>query len=459
MGSVSWKPARHPIAAPMYLGIADALAADIRSGTLPAGFRLPPQRALADALGIDFTTVTRAYAEARRRGLVEGRVGQGTYVIEQRPPVGSPLSSGVIDMSMNLPSRFDDPALAERMWKSISTLSEGGLDLLLRYQEPGGTAADRQAGAAWLAPRLEGVSVDRILVCPGAQSALLAVLGAIAAPGDAICAEALAYPGLRSLAGYLRLQILGMPMDGEGIIPAGLEELCRRQVPKAIYCNPTLHNPTATTLSLERRLAVADIARRYGIHIIEDDAYGFLPQDGPPPMAALAPERVFHIAGLAKHLSPAIRVAYLALPSDFAGTRIVASIRATTSMGSPLGAAIASRWIGDGTADAILDAIRAETRARQDIAKRVLPKHTRLNRDASHVWLELAPPWTRVEFASRMQAAGVAVVTSDAFALGTPPEAVRLSLGAPSSRTELERSLRWIADMVRQTPDLTRMVV
>lgn len=455
----TWKPPTTPIAPPIYLGIADALAADIRSGTLPPGFRLPPQRALADTLGIDFTTVTRAYAEARRRGLVEGRAGQGTYVIGQRPPAGSPLSSGVIDMSMNLPARFEDPALAERMWRSIATLSQGGVDLLLRYQEPGGTASDRQAGAAWLAPRLGAVPADRILVCPGAQSALLAVLGAIAAPGDTICAEALAYPGIRALAGHLRLQIQAMPLDDEGIVPEALEALCRRQLPKAIYCNPTLHNPTATTLPLQQRLAIADIARRHAVPVIEDDAYGFLPQDGPPPIAALAPERVFHISGLAKHLSPAIRVAYLALPTGFAGTRIVASIRATTSMGSPLGAAIASRWIADGTATAILDAIRAETRARQDIARRILPKHTRLNRDASHVWLALAPPWTRVEFANRMQAAGVAVVTSDAFALETPPEAVRLSLGAPASRTELERSLGWIADMVRQTPDLTRMVV
>lgn len=73
-------PAIRKAAGPVYLAIADALSADILSGKLEASARLPPQRALAAALGIDFTTVSRAYAEARRRGLVEGRVGQGTYV-------------------------------------------------------------------------------------------------------------------------------------------------------------------------------------------------------------------------------------------------------------------------------------------------------------------------------------------------------------------------------------------
>ncbi|MGO4832214.1 GntR family transcriptional regulator, partial [Rhizobiaceae sp. 2RAB30] len=123
MTAEDWTPSISKAAGPLYLAIADALSVDIAAGRLPAGTRLPPQRTLADRLGIDFTTVSRAYTEARKRGLVEGRVGQGTYVRARRSARPEPAAaSGLIDMSMNLPPRFDDVVLAGRMWEDIADL-------------------------------------------------------------------------------------------------------------------------------------------------------------------------------------------------------------------------------------------------------------------------------------------------------------------------------------------------
>lgn len=120
---VSWVPALGRAKGPLYLAIADEIAADIAAGRLANGMRLPPQRVLAAALGIDFTTVSRAYNEARRRGLVEGRVGQGTYVRTRERSSGRPsadrLAAGLVDMSMNLPPLFDDPALSAKMWADV----------------------------------------------------------------------------------------------------------------------------------------------------------------------------------------------------------------------------------------------------------------------------------------------------------------------------------------------------
>ena len=105
-------------------------------------------------MGIDFTTISRAYNEARRRGLIEGRVGQGTYVRARAPGQLQP-TAGIVDMSMNLPPRFADEDLVHRMWQDIASVQkDDGLDLLLRYQEAGGSAADRAAGAQWLGPFL-----------------------------------------------------------------------------------------------------------------------------------------------------------------------------------------------------------------------------------------------------------------------------------------------------------------
>ncbi len=457
----SWAPAIRKSGGPVYLAIADALGADILSGALAEGTRLPTQRGLADALGIDFTTVTRAYAEARRRGLIDGRVGQGTYVRAQPARMTQGTPAGVVDMSMNLPPRLDDPTLSARMWKGIGALEyANGLDLLLRYQEPGGSEIDRAAGAAWLGGRLPSLPVDRVLVCPGAQGALLAVASLLAAPGDTICVEALTFPGFRSIAAHLRIKLVGVSLDAHGIVPEAFEEICRKNSPKALYCNPTLHNPTTTTLPLERREALVEIARRHHVAIIEDDAYGALPANPVSPLAALAPDLVYHVAGVAKCLSPALRVAYLVVPDRRIAARAAGGMRATASMASPLTAAIATRWIEDGTANAVLTAIRAETAIRQSIAAQILPGNlVTADPEGFHLWLQLPEPWTRSDFAARLRSAGVGVVPSDAFALTGAPEAVRLGLGAARSPDELRQSLQSIADLLADAPAMSSLVV
>lgn len=457
----AWRPEVAKSGGPMYLAIADALSADILSGSLPEGARLPTQRSLADALGVDFTTVTRAYSEAHRRGLIEGHVGRGTYVRAREPRAIQAALTGIIDMSMNMPPRFDDATLVARMWRGVAGLeSQGGLDLLLHYQEPGGAAPDKAAGALWLASRLPSLASDRVMVCPGAQGALLAIVGLLAAPGDAICAEALTYPGFRSLAAHLRVRLVAVEIDEEGVVPGSFEAVCRAERPKALYCTPTLHNPTTATMSVKRREAVIAVAREHGVPIIEDDAYGMLPRQGPPPLAAFAPELVYHIAGLAKCLSPALRVAYVVGPDIRCVGRLTGAMRAVASMTSPLTAATATRWVRDGVADAVVTAIRGETAARQQIARKVLPAGAFAgNPEGFHVWLPLTPPWTRAEFAARLRFAGVGVVGSDAFALGRPPEAVRLGLGAPATRAELRASLQIVADLLADEPAMSSTVV
>ncbi|TWB41014.1 aminotransferase-like domain-containing protein [Nitrospirillum pindoramense] len=468
MTSAQWRPVVSKVAGPVYLAIADAIAADIASGRLSEGTRLPPQRALADQLGIDFTTVSRAYTEARRRGLVEGRVGQGTYV-RSRAPQPAPVSrggglaatGGMVDMSMNLPPRFDDAALSADMWAAMAELeASGGLDLLMRYQEPGGSVRDRAAGMAWLATRLPDLAVERTLVCPGAQGALLTTLSGVAASGDVVLAEGLSYPGFLSLAAHLRLQPMAVLGDAQGPLPDSFEALCAAHRPRAFYTCPTIQNPTTLTIPQGRRTVLAAIARTYGVAIIEDDAYGALPRTPVPPFAALAPDITYHIAGLAKCLAPALRIAYLVTPDTRAAARLAGALRATAAMASPLTAALATRWIMGGTAARVLEAIRGETAARQALAAEILPADAiSADPEGFHIWLRLSPPWTRGEFAARLRTVGIGVVPSDAFALGTPPEAVRLGLGAAASRDDLAQSLRIVADLLSQPPALSSLVV
>ncbi|PWK76847.1 PLP-dependent aminotransferase family protein [Aminobacter sp. AP02] len=460
--TANWSPSVSKAAGPLYLAIADALSSDIASGRLPAGFRLPPQRTLADQLGIDFTTVSRAYAEARKRGLVEGRVGQGTYVRAQRPTGAAAAVAGIIDMSMNLPPRFNDPGLAAKMWDGIDELRAGdGLELLMRYQEAGGASRDRAAGAMWLAPRLGDIGPGRLMVCPGAQGALLALIGALAAPGETICAEALTYPGLLAVAEHLRIGVAGIAMDAQGLIPEAFEEICRERAPKLLYCTPTLHNPTTATLSHARRERIVSIARQYNVLIVEDDAYGALPGNPVATFAALAPDIVYHIAGLAKCVAPALRVAYVVVPQGRTTAHLAGAIRATAGMASPLTSAIATRWIENGVAQSVLAAIRSEARERQVIVSRILPaKLVQANPEGFHVWLKLPGHWNRSDFAARLRSAGIGVVTSDAFSVvGPAPEAVRLGLGAAPDHASLSASLETVAELLAQQSTMSPMVV
>ena len=161
------------------------------------------------------------------------------------------------------------------------------------------------------------------------------------------------------------------------------------------------------------------IARAHDLILLEDDAYGGLAGNGLPPLAALAPERTYHVASLSKSLAPALRVAYVVCPDPRAAARLTGALRATTSMASPLGAAIATRWIETGTAEAALAAIQAETEKRRALAERILGQDgLRTARHGYHAWLPLDHGWMRGDFAARLRHAGIGVVPSDAFALG-----------------------------------------
>lgn len=454
----SWLPVMKGRQGPVYLAIADAIAADIAAGRLQPGAHLPAQRVLADMLDIDFTTVTRAYAEARKRGLVEGRVGHGTYVRPKQRGSAVSTSERLIDASMNLPPRFEDLALEVRLEAGVAAVAQEGPALFLAYQDPAGAAADRRAGAAWLGPRLPGLSPDRIVVCPGAQGAMVAVLNLLAQRGDTICVESLTYPGLLTLAAHLGLQIAPVAMDDEGLLPESFEAACKRHKPKALYCTPTFHNPTTATLPPERRKQIVEIARRYGTWILEDDAYGALPQEPITPLAALGPDCVYYIGGLSKCLSPALRIAYLVSPETRIAARAANAVRAFAGMASPFTAAVATRWIEDGAANAVLTAIRNETARRQPLAVQILPSVTTKS-NCFHAWLSLPDGWTAATLVSRARSEKVGLVAADAFAPGKAPEAVRIGLGAPGTAADLERGLEIVADLLARPPGSSSNIV
>ncbi|MEM8570337.1 MAG: PLP-dependent aminotransferase family protein [Pseudomonadota bacterium] len=444
---IAWTPDPLPRGKPRYIAIADAIAEDIRNGRLTDGARLPAQRGLASVLGVDFTTVSRAYSEAQARGHVESHVGRGTFV-KARVVANRPDSSrdAEVDLSMNMPPEPQDPELRRRMQEGLGYVSANLVDLL-RYQSTVGAERDRVAASSWLSMRGMVPSLERVSVTPGAHATMAAILSVISKPGDRVLCEAITYPGLRNLAGRYGLTLHGLEMDEDGILPEALADGIRSHRPVALYLNPTLQNPTTLTIPEARRLQIAELLRRHKLPLIEDDAYGFIPARAPAPIAVSIPDLTWHIGGLAKCIGAGLRLAFTIAPTAALSHQMAQAIRALAVMPSPLAMALTTQWIEDGTADAIRRFIREESAARQKLAAEVLSNAAfRSAPNAFNLWLDLPSGVGRAGVLARMARRKIGLVPSDAFAVLEPPrEQLRVCLGGPGTRATLAENLNVLA--------------
>lgn len=440
-----WLPDIAASPKPAYLAIADAIAGAVREGRLRPGDRLPTHRLLADLLGVNVSTVTRAYREAARRRLVGGEVGRGTFVLgvaseaalfalELRP------RGGVLDLSPNTPpALLRDPDLAA----ALAGVDEREAARLLHYPSTADALQHARAVSGWLGRRGVEAAPEAIVVCAGAQHALDAALSSFQEVEEIGC-EPLVYPGLKAAARRWRRRLHPIAMDSEGVTPGAFEAACRAGVRLAVL-SPTLHNPTTATMSLERRRRLVELARRHDVVIVEEDVYGLLPDHPPPPLAALAPERVLYLTGLSKTVAPGLRLGYLVVPPRLR-ERLRDASHHTAWYVSPISAALATRWLADGTAWRRLLARRRELAARHRLCARHLEGLAwRGGPHCPHVWLGLAPGRSAA-FAKQALAAGVVVVPSAVFAVGRACEdGVRVSLGAATDRASLAEALARLA--------------
>ncbi len=458
---MDWTPTLSDRAGPLYQRIVDVLASDIAEGRLRRGQQLPTHRALAAALDLDLSTVTRAYREARAKGLIDAQVGRGTFVAESLSHArrGAPPWA-LFDLSMNLPPQPLEADLEGRIARGVSMLAKDvGLSAYLTYREAGGIAEEREAAAAWLKPRLPHADAAQLLIAPGTQCGLTILLAALTQPGDVILTEALTYPGMKAAAAQANVRLVGVSCDQNGILPDALARLIRRHKPKALYLTPTIHNPTAVTMPLARRKEIVRIIRAQGLKLIEDDAYGLLEPEAVP-IAALAPELTYFVFSISKCIAPGLRISLLLAPGSEETATLSAGLRAAVQMTPPLLAGLVTGWLSDGSAQAIIAAIRAEAGARQKLAATILSGADYAARpNGHHLWLQLPERWTPAEFVGFVRRQGLAIVGSDAFAVdGTPPNAVRVALGAASSRHELASALGLLVSALRSPPQSARIV-
>ncbi|SEM05331.1 PLP-dependent aminotransferase family protein [Halomonas caseinilytica] len=447
---------------PKYLAIARALSEAIRQGELTPGTRLPPHRQLADTLGVSVQTVSRAYAQAEKMGLVQARTGSGTWInalddtresAYLRNP--EPRHEGaLIDLSIAHP--VCPPGHHLRFRETLAQLAEQASPEVVTASRPiAGLPHQRERASEWLSRRLgvPGDADDRIL-CNGAAHGLLLAISTIVQHGDLVLTEALTDHGLIALSRTLGFQLRGVALDDQGVLPEALDIACRRFKPRAVCLTPTQLNPTGATMNEERRDAVAEVLERHGVWLIEDDVHALLEPPGLTPLTARVPHLGFHVTSLTKAAVPGLRAGYLSVPRGQLH-HTLPRMRATTWMATPLIFEIADAWIADDTLESLAREQRELLAERQRLATRLLSGHEHTARPTSlHVWLALPTAWRTEELQQQAEQEGVAITTAVPFMVEqtAAPRRVRLSVGAEPDIERFEEGLQRLVTLLDEAP-------
>jgi len=442
--------------------VADRLEQAIRAGELPAGTRLPAQRDLAEALEVSPRTVERAMAEAKRRGLIDARVGRGTFVRDvigplRAVPVGpalGPDGDAATDPAIDLGSNhtFVLPLEREGLKRTLRAIARES-DLA---EAPAGLdRGGEHVSVAWTWLEANGYTRDgaEARLATSAQHGLLGVLMALVRPGSGVAHGDSLFPGVRSAVERLGSPLVAIDEDEQGPRPDALEAALARHSIACFVLSPTLAPLRNRTLTESRRRELVEVARRRELLLVEDEDDGIVLEERPTPLQALAPERVISVVETSKAFASGSRLAYVVAPvglqADLAnGQRVVA-------WSVPwLPAEVATRWIESGLAARAVRERRAELARRHDLARallgRLLGPAGLVGPGAAHTaWLELPAPWTSLDVERGLRARGIHVAASTRYA-GRPeraPDGLRICLGG-ETEDRLRRGLGELAELL-----------
>ncbi|MCM3224783.1 aminotransferase-like domain-containing protein [Terribacillus saccharophilus] len=441
---MSWKPLIDKNKKPIYHAIAEQLELDIVKGVLLPGTKLPPQRELADYLDLNVSTISKAFKVCELKGLLSASVGSGTfvsydalsnaYLLEDTKP------QHLIEMGATLP---DDASYEPLLLQLKSMLQESDYEKWFSYGRSGESLWQKDAAVKLIRRGGFETSIEHILFSNGAQNAIAATMASLCKPGDRIGADLHTYPGLKTVASMLSVQVVPIKSDNYEMSPESLEYACKNENIKGVYLIPDYHNPTASILSVEKRKRIADIAKKYNLFIIEDASYHLLNKDPLPALASFASEQVIYIAGLSKSLAPGLRLAYVAVPNQFKEPLSKALYNLNITV-SPLLAELAARTIVSNQFEVLIEGHREQTIRRNQIANKYFEDYKCLGVETGIFrWLLLPGRITGAAFETLAAQQGVQVYAADRFVVGnsTPERAVRVSVCAPKTIEELEQGL------------------
>ncbi|MFF4105291.1 PLP-dependent aminotransferase family protein [Streptomyces sp. NPDC001903] len=307
----------------------------------------------------------------------------------------------------------------------------------LQYSTTEGAPELREAVAARVSSRGLATSAEDLVVTTGSQQALTLITSALVEPGDVVLVENPTYLAALQCFGLAGARVIPVPCDGEGILPDALEEIVARERPKPLYSVPTFQNPTGRTLPGARRAAVARIAARRGLWLVEDDPYGELRFEGAEvPWLAAHPgvqDRTALLGSFSKVMAPGLRLGWLRAPRELRRAAAVTK-QAADLHTSTVDQLAAAHYLRTADLDAHIGAVRAAYRERRDALLAglgaALPEGSTWNRPEGgmFVWARLPQGYDAADLLTAAVAHDVAFVPGAPFYTGAPdPRTLRLS--------------------------------
>jgi DNA-binding transcriptional MocR family regulator len=456
-----WPPDLAQSTGPKYLALVHALREAIAAGELETGTRLPPVRTLAWTLQITPGTVARAYRRATDDGLLDSAVGRGTFIAPTRNSLrtttrdslhlGSPNTN--IDLRGTKSPHIGQDAMIRN---ALAKIAANGIHDLADYPDPDHALPARNAIVSWLGYTDLRPSPDDIAITYGAQNAMIVALQTIlVGPTPVIVTDELVFPGLRHAATMLRIEMVSVERDDEGIIPSQLEKICRSHGPQVLVSSFGVHSPTTQITTLARRIELAQIAEKYDLQIIDDDAFGIF-SSNVPSLFTIARDRLWYIGALSKSVATGLRIGYLVTPPGFG------QIARTTVLSNCYGVSqvicdLATILITSGQAQDMRAQTLSFIERRAKMAANILGKWPlKWHPCVPFVWLQMPSGWRASSFQQACERQNVLIRPADEFALidGKAPNAARITFGAKHSDADYEAALQKIAEILLTPPSM-----
>jgi len=457
-----WTPDLSQFPGPKYLGLSRALRDAVRSGDLPQNAQLPTVRDLAWRLHLTPGTVARAYQLATQEGLLAATVGRGTFVAAAAPRLGptQPLYServtggttGMIDLRPpQVPEVGQTEAFRAALLSMAADTAQGWLD----YTSQSGEAALRNEIVKWVGDRVLGPTTpDDVALTHGGQNAIHLIFDCcLRGDRPVVLIEELAYPGFRYAARAARAEVVAVEIDAMGIVPEALEAACKRHGAQVLCLSTEAQNPTTGRMPLERRKALADLARRYDLQVLEDDCFSVAESDIPS-LRALIPERTWLVGSMSKTISAALRFGYVICPSGMGEAGRLTAQHGFFALSRPV-ADLMLHLFRSGAAAEIKARVQAEFSSRLDVlVDRLGTFDLSWQPGLPFVWLNLPQGWRVSTFLRMAEAKGVLVRSADEYALvhARAPNAVRIAIAGQPPREEFVAAVDSLASLLARPP-------
>jgi GntR family transcriptional regulator of abcA and norABC len=385
-----------------YKQIIDYITEKITRGDWSIGSKIPSQRELARLFNVNRSTVITALEELIADGLLESKMGRGTVVTNNTwtlMNVNKPknwnenISLGMHKESLKTVKSINElevkrqyiqlgkSELAPSMYplKDFQQIMKkvSNDDTALRYEEPKGNLQLREVVSFYLNKKGIQTSPSSILIVSGALQALQLISIGLLSKGTTIYLEKPSYLYSLSVFQSSGMKLSGIPMDEMGLLSNVLADLHNKNEQSILYTIPTFHNPTGILMGYERRKALMDICEKEQIPIIEDDVYGDLWIDDPPPLPLKAADKygnVLYLGSLSKSLSAGLRIGWLVGPESVIDR--LSDLKMQTDYGSSsLSQAVATEWLSSGAYEKHLNVVRQQLKVRREVALNALIEH------------------------------------------------------------------------------------